>query len=241
MGENNIKGAVTLKNIVANVQNDMNDYSSGNYKRLMQFAIRGLKELNIFHLDNVTTARLDVSDINTVTLPNDFLNFIAVGVPYRGKLWTFTENKLLIIPQSMDCGVDEIDVDYGEGVDISEEGWYLGYGTRGGKNDYYLKKDFINNRIILSGFNSTWVILKYISTGVKNYEETYVPGIAQETLIAYVHHRRKLHDRKFSATERYEAKQEYLYEVEKLELAQMPSVDEMYDVIYSTFVQTMKL
>ena len=235
------KGVITLKDIVLNVQNDIGPQAdAGNYFRFLQFAIRGMKKLRLFDLNIVNTARLDMSDINTVTLPDDYVNFCALGVPYKGRMWTFTKEGKMISPSSESCGKEVLDSDKGEGIDISDGYNVSGYGVPGGGNLYYMNIELKNNRIVLSGFNRTTVILKYISTGVSMNDETYIPRIAEEALIAWVHWKRLQYDRKSSRVDKYSAKVDYYEAVKDLRDVQSPTLDEIYDAIYETFFQSAK-
>lgn len=235
------KGIVTLKSIVMNVLNDIGE--AGNmdqYMRFLQFATRGVKDLSLFHLNIVQTARIDMTDINTIILPMDFVSFIAIGVPYRGRLWTFTQDKYMVIPLTEDCGEDALDNDYGEGYDINTGYTVTGYGVPGGGNVYYFKLDLAHNRIVLSGFDRTTVTLKYVSTGVNFTDETIIPRMAEEAVIAWVHVLRTRNDRKISQVNKKDAEIVLYNETEKLRDLQAPSLDVMYDAIYETFYQTAK-
>src|SRR5512137_470689 len=118
---NNLKGVVTLKQIVANVLLDLGKQGDmGEYQRYLNFAVRVWRDLRLFHLNTVDTVRLAMSAINTIELPDDYLMFISLSIPVNGQMWTFTKNDRLIIPATEDCGQQELDATEGEGVDIGD-------------------------------------------------------------------------------------------------------------------------
>ena len=239
--ENNLKGYTTLKEVVLNVMNDMG--SSGNmqyYYKFLQLAIRGYKQLNLFHMPMARVAYLPMSDINTITLPNDYLSFLAVGVPYKGRLWTFTKDQGLVMPDSIDCGEDTLDTDAGEDVVKGDTGTLAAYGLQGGVNEYYYKIDLPNNRIIINGFTSRTVTLAYLSTGISMSETTYIPKIAEEALISFVHWKRIQYDDKVGIGMKKDYEDQYRKGVSEIEYATMPTLDELFDAVYQAFYQSAK-
>ena len=234
---------ITFGNIVNNVLLDMhNEADLGMQKRLLQYAIRIWRnKLVLFHLPYVKTVELTMNDLNAVTLPDDCSRFISVGVPYRNRYWTFTEDgRMLLTGLGGDCGEQVLDEDDGEGENLEETGDRAGYSIPGGRNDYYYKMDARNNRIILNGFSRTTVRVKYISTGIRVDKETVVPVIAQEAMIAGVHMLRLRHDPKAARVDKDHAERLFNLEIENLEHALMPTVDQLYDTYYKTVYQSAK-
>jgi hypothetical protein len=239
--ENNLKGYTTLKEVVMNVLSGMGTKANMQYYfPFMQYAIRGYKKLNLFHLPMPKVAYLPMSDIGTITLPADYLSFLALGIPYKGRLWTFTKDQGLINPDSESCGVQATDTDSGEGIVKGDTGSLTGYGLQGGVNEYYYKIDLPNNRIIINGLTTETVTLVYISTGISMSEETMIPKIAEEALISYVHWQRVQYDDSIPLGLKKDYEDQYNKSVSEIEYAQMPTLDELYDAVYQAFYQTAK-
>jgi hypothetical protein len=240
--ENGLKGYTTLKEVVLDVINGMGKRANMQYYyRFLQFAIRGYKKLNLFHIPMGKVAYLAVSDLNTATLPADFLSFLYIGVPYKGRVWTFTKDQMLVSPDSIDCGADVIDTDEGEGVVKGSTGALSGYGIAGGVNDVYFKMDQANNRIIINGIvPNDKVTLSYVSTGISMSETTFIPKIAEEALIAFVHWQRVQYDDDVAMNMKKDYEDQYNKCVNEIEYATMPTLDELYDAVYSAFYQSAK-
>lgn len=237
-----VKGYSTLKTIIANVLNDLDGGNMAHYKKYMQWAIRGYKELKLFALPIATTVRLPVnSDIYSVTMPDDFVNFVAIGIPYNGKLWTFSEYKDLIPTTTEDCGQETQDTDFGENITQDTGEYIYNYGASGGINQYYYKKDFGNNRVLLNGSPTlTNVVLKYVSTGVNIGSQTFIPKVAEEALIAYIHWKRTQFDKSATAYDKASFKQDWITEFNKLKFVTGSDIEAMYDALYETMIPTIK-
>lgn len=235
-----ITGSTNLKSIVANVITDTNDYTLKGYNRYLNYSIRGMKELSIFNgKDFYKEVELTINDVGCITLPSDFLDYMAVGVKYRGKLWTFTKKDGLVSPNGESCGVEAYDDD--EEYAISGNRWVCGYGVEGGSNSFYFKIERKNNRIVLNGVESyTKVRLRYKSSGVSLDGATIVPKIYEEFLIAYIHWRAMQFDKGHTVADKELAKRNFNDEYEKLTNALSPKIDEWYDAIYSGYTQSLK-
>lgn len=234
-------GLITLKSVVMNVKNDIADYTPAMYHRLLQFSIRGYAELCRLGLSHTVERQwLTLTDINTVTLPPDYVSFVAIGIPYLGKLWTFTEYKMLIPPLSEEDGAPALDDDRGEDVAITDGGDVSGYPVTGGRNATYYMLDEEHNRIVINGCDETEVLLYYVSTGLLMNGETYVPRKAEEALIAFVHWKMIQHDRKANNYDKEAARRDYETEYAKLKHLQASSLEDIYDAIAQTWKQSIK-
>jgi hypothetical protein len=239
--ENNLKGYTTLKEVVLNTLSGMGKSANMQYYfAFLQFAIRGYKKLNLFHLPITKTAYLTMSDINTITLPNDYLSFLALGVPYKGRIWTFTKDQGLVSPDTTDCGVQSLSSTEGEDIVKGDTGSLTGYGLQGGVNEYYYKIDLANNRIIINGLTARKATLVYVSTGISMSETTFIPKIAEEALIAFVHWQRVQYDDTVPMGIKKDYEEQFIKGCNELEYASMPTIEELYDAVYSAFYQTAK-
>lgn len=241
MANLNLDGYTTLKAIVANIRNEEGDFTARYYNRLMQLAIRVYKDLKVTTIKTYDKKWLTVTDINTVNLPSDFVKLIGIGVPYNGEMWTLTKNNGLIPPLSESSGIEAIDSDRGENQTIDGgDHPYMAYAAPPGQNKYYYKMDTESDRIILNGDVGSEVLLAYISTGVSLSQDTLIPKIAEEAIIAGIFWYRIRRDRDATQFDKVNYKKIFNDEFEKLKFAQAPTIDDMYDAIISTMFQGIK-
>lgn len=245
---------VTISSVVMNVLNDMNIYSLENYQRFMQFALRGVKKLHLFHMDAPEVIYTTIPESGIVVLPDDFITYYKIGIRRNGQVWTLTHNKNLLIPRGSDCGEDiaeEAFDDVQEAVNSSylyAPHWYNGvymdtlYGATGGLNDGYFRIDKERNHLIISGLTTgTELVIEYKSTGIGR--DGYISVEAEEALIAWVHWKHKQHNatEKFTFNQIANAKQDYLEEVEELRTLQYQfTVEQFLDNLYENYSQSIK-
>jgi hypothetical protein len=238
---NNLKGYTTLKEVVLNTLSGMGNKGNMQYYfPFLQFAIRGYKKLNLFHLPLTKVVYLPMSDINTITLPDDYLSFLAVGIPYKGRIWTFTKDQGLVAPDSTDCGIQVLDSTEGETVVKGDTESLTAYGLQGGVNEYYYKIDLANNRIIINGLTARTCTLAYVSTGISMSGTTFIPKIAEEALIAFVHWQRVQYDDDVPMGVKKDYEEQFTKGCNELEYASMPTIEELYDAVYQSFYQSAK-
>jgi hypothetical protein len=153
------------------------------FHRLHIIGADGLRELSIYHLpiSLVTTLTVD-TDNQTASWPDDMIDYVFIAVERDGELWTFTRNDKMV-----DKTISGI-----TGADLGEYYYHDGYGSVGGKNDWYFQPDYENRRFLFSGVTSSnVVVLKYISTGVEvvNYSSSTnieFPVYAEDSMETYL-------------------------------------------------------
>lgn len=235
-----LNGYTTLKAVVATARNLKGDYSARGFNRMLQIAITGYKQLNLYGGITYDAQWLTLSDVKKVSWPNDCVSPVAVGIPYRGKLWTFTHMGELIDPLSESEGVEALDADKGETSTVGDGGYIAGYGVAGGRNKVNIKVDDARREIIINGFSGTQVLLYYKSTGVGITQETIIPAIAEEALRSYILWQDIQYQSGINANEKMMAKNAYENAYQTMIDMQMPSLDELYDAIYEGYVQAPK-
>ena len=100
------KGFVTLQSIVKDVLNDTGIYSLENYLRYMRFAVRGCTQLHLYDLNSVEVAFLDQSDVGTITLPDDYVDYTKIGVcDNRGNIYILGLNENMCLSRTEECGL----------------------------------------------------------------------------------------------------------------------------------------
>jgi len=218
---------VTLGEIAAEAQ-ILSGKPKSKIHLFFQMITNGLRDLQLYHHKAPKRVLLDMSESYTVDLPDDFLSFIAIGIPINGKLHLFTEdNELLAIATTDPVYSWEDSID--ERSTVSP-------GTRGGKNTDYFKIDNENNRIV---FNSpsvrTEIILEYVSSGIDAAAETSVPVTMKMILISYALWQDGIFDTKTPYTQVGILKERYENEVEKLRMLEMPGIDSIRDEIRRSY------
>lgn len=158
------------------------------YMRYRQIVIEGIMHISIFHDSVERVVKLTPDSLSRINWPDDYIDYMALGIPVGGRLWTFTRDDRLVITTSDDGGGgEEYDTSIGEGFNVSN-GQVIGYGAVGGKNPYYFKNDKDNRRFVLNGFTSdngdVW--LYYFSSGVSSDVETYIPSTHRFALEKWV-------------------------------------------------------
>jgi len=95
-----------LSYIVHTVQNDLGDYSTTNFQRLLQMSVQGLRQLNLYSsINNIKVAYLTVNSNQTVDLPDDYVDYTKIGFCKGGQIITLGQNDQLCLPRkSNDCG-----------------------------------------------------------------------------------------------------------------------------------------
>jgi len=137
--------------------------------RYRVIAADGLRELHINHLPITQTAVLTIDTTNyTADYPDDYVNYVLIGVEDNGKWWTFTREDDMV--DKTIVGID--------GSDLGDRRSLVGYGNVGGKNDFYFKLDNNNRRFLFDeSYSSNVVVLKYKSTGVESVDYSSISDI----------------------------------------------------------------
>jgi len=194
---------------------DIEDYDLAQYQRFLQFAYLGYTDLNLFVTQNVKVAYLRINDNKTVDLPNDFIDYLKIGVEINGQVWTLTLNDDMLLPRSTDACGETTPPDLrtiGDNVDGTEQpnygfyfashfrnGQYVGesYGIGGGFNMAYFRIDHERRQIAFdSEIPDGTIILEYKSSGVKADGSTVIPRKVIPALTAYIHWRRLQYNNK---------------------------------------------
>lgn len=178
-----IPGFMTLNQVIASFLNKRGDYSKHDRKRLLQFAIEGYREFGLYHNPTILQEWLPVNnDIKTVSLPDQMMEFLTVGIPVQGRYWSFTE---------LDDGIDPSSevrlIAEREEVRPGSQRPLGDFATPGGDNQYMFKHDKRNRRLIIySPHDLDEVLVVYRSTGIKANGETIIPIHAFQALRAYI-------------------------------------------------------
>lgn len=196
----------SVSDIVDMVMADMGESSTHIRQRLLHFAIRGVKQLNLNSLFSFKEALLPIKSNLAVDIPNDCVRYVQVGFLHGDKVVLLTEDSNLpTIQNTDDCGnpealtADSVDSTYNYlwGYYASLMNFNYPYGQNVGKYFGYLTKnrhgyfvhDKANNQLIFSSIAHTNlpIYMKYVSNGIGYDGNTTVPQIAEEALMAFIH------------------------------------------------------
>ena len=243
-----ISGVTSLKKIVLKSIHRKKPIDMSYYKTNFGFAIDAMTQLHLFTVKENRMQWLTMTDTNCVNLPSDYLSFIKLGVPIGGRLWSFSLDNDVIVPTSMENGVETLNSTRGEGVSavqgkFNPDGTSVpynnsGYNSTGGHNNYNFGFDLENRRLVLDGIDRSQVLLVYKSNGVSASGETLVPVVYSECIIAFINWKVAEGNGNRAWSDKYE--QDYYFRSNEIRFLESPSVEQLYDAIYSTYRQGVK-
>lgn len=200
--EGQIGAILNLNYVVRSVQNELNDYSMQQYKRLLQLGIDGLRYLNIFHNPSTQVAYLQCNSAGIVPFPKDYIAYNKIAIYCHGQLITLTLNNSMALNRAQVCSEDIRIMESEQGVGLigGLQGGYLFsphffgtnyvgslYGIGGGVNQAYYKVDETARRLQFNGFlpNDKRIVLEYQSTGIS--AGTLIAAQVLDPLKKYIH------------------------------------------------------
>lgn len=222
------------------------DFGGTRYTEAAVFLLRGLRDFQLFHGSSVKYAWTKISPVQTIELPNDYLNFVSIGVSIGGKIFTYTRDSQIVVPS--DPLQTVLNTERVEDEHVIKHSHYLG--ANGYNSEGYFKLDPQHNRIVLkqtiidqvAQSERTEILLGYVSTGIDgDLKNSYVPTAAANMLIAYIEWKLIQSDpEKYPANLRAEKRAEYEMAAEQFDFLSLPSIDELYDAIYETSSQSLR-
>lgn len=260
-----ISGLVSTRYVVMSVLNRLQDYSMKSYLRLMQIAIEGLTELNLYHTkESLEVVYLHMSTAKTVQLPADYVDYVKIGYPIDGKLRVITKHDKLLLPRTFYGSVvggvfvadtgdavgnsdDGVDTSLSNGIYFSSHwrnGQFVGglYGLPGGVDDAYYRIDIENRQIVFSGSTPrSEIVLEYISSGQKSDGSSLIPREVVPALRTYILWQKDENDSRIAYNAKERLKREHEEAVEALRSFENSfTADEFKQMIFSTIHQSIK-
>lgn len=249
-----------LNYVIHQVQVDLQDYSSNQYQRLLQFGIMGFRDLHWLVLPEIKVAYLTPNDALVADLPLDFDYYTKVGVCIGGQVWTLSTNKDMCLSRQTDgCGVDIPEPATLSIAAVTQQniatgyyfapsfrnGQYVGelYGLGGGFNELgYFRVDYEKNRIqFQSTVPKTEIVLEYKSNGADKSGDTVVPTNCVPAIRAYIHWQLAEFDKTVPGGEKARKQQLYYTEFEKVKFLKWSfTMDEYLDEVYANIHMTVK-
>jgi len=177
---NDISAVITIESLVSDVVR--NDDSEDLFIDLLKLAIRGVKKLNIFHLDIPKVYIGEISSINYMELPDDFVDMSYIGYISDGGVQLIARNKRI---KYTILETDGVETAFDENTSELEIPVVKHYSLPAGFSILSVHVNERYNRLEFKGDGQgTPIYLEYTSTGVGI--NTYIPAIAQETLIRWI-------------------------------------------------------
>ena len=184
---------LTLDQLVREYLIEIGEQSQHKYQKYLQFGINGLRQFN-FDVDGIAKPIvIPVNDNDTVDLPNDYINYIRIGVCGEdGNIHQLAENKEICFPLGVDdCGDIQaskgssgtVVIDYFEGGHFrNNEAIGRRFGIGGGSSGLGFYR--VNERegfIALQGFTGDNIVMEYMADIERNNagEFTVHPFIVQ--------------------------------------------------------------
>lgn len=243
-----MKGYYTANQIIDEALAGIRDFDRRSYGEAAMYFLRGYRDFALFHAGGqVKETWRSITAVNTVPYPEDLMRLLSVGINSDGEFFSFTRSDKIVSPVSNPLG-DAFDTTRDEG-DTLRRVPATGYGAMGQNVEYYYKDDRENRRVILSRMaldliqfaDRSEVLFRYVSNGVDDLDKTYITNDAANLLISYIEWKLvSARPEQYDARYRSEKKEEYIEAQRMYDVLELPSIDELEDVIYETSSQNVR-
>lgn len=196
------------------------------YRRLFDMAVDGVRELNILHTkEGRTTTKLTMDANLVVQFPDDMIGFVSVGVPYKGRYWSYSRDDTILDVADRDAT--------GPDVENPRRGYLWTYGAKGAVNTKgYYRVNYNRREILFDHVNRDDIILVYTSSGVNTDADTYIPVMYKSAIYAYLAYESNVYRLGVPEVKLERYKRKYETEIDKLNTLQASTLDEWQDVLY---------
>jgi len=229
---------ITLDEVIYSAMNIL-DEDETKYFKYFQISLEVLRDFKMHHMKGIKHAELELDSLNRILMPTDCIRVIAIGLPYGGRLWTFTLDDELLRNTTISGGMEIRDADQGEKDVVNSNA--TGYDTAGGVNNWYYTCDYNERKIIISGESiTTSITIHYISSGIELNAVTYVPASVLLALRSAIIYYSTIYNKDISANQKSLNEKLYKEEVLKYRHFNMPTLSEIRDTYLKTIKQTAK-
>lgn len=162
--------------------------STDDYSLYVEHACRAYTDFNLYDGNLATTAKVTVNaTLKCIGFPTDMLSFIDLVTPINGEWWSFTEKRLIVNTTTTVNNVETRDIAQNEGAEIVQDA-VTNYGAKGAWNKFRFTIDYSARRIYVdSTYDPTdYIVLIYVSTGIKATDETTVPVFLVPVIDSYL-------------------------------------------------------
>ena len=236
------KGLTSIQDIVKEFISEKGDFTELNYLRYLKMAMRGFTNLNTHTVRSFKSVRLELDALNQAEIPTDYINWSNIGLLSGGKIYHLDANPDLVLLQEGDSTTSESRRVPFFGYTMLGFRPHVVYGatTSLSSPSYKIFRD--EGKIQFSSNIATKeIILEYITTGINPEGATYIPIVAGEALLEYLHWRDRKNDKRYSRGEVMDAKQDYI-EAERIlmDIETLPTLKELQSALSSGYKQTPK-
>jgi hypothetical protein len=195
--------------------------------------------MNLYNTTYFSTYRGTVNEVGILLLPDDYVNYIRIGLIYNGQFWSLTKNDSIDIPQKGICLIDVADANNTDEINFPQG---LNYAQGGGVNVAEYRVDNKGRRIVFNGMmNGVEVVVDYESTGISMSEKTLIPIKLLPVLKNYLDMILAVRDATLPEYRVKSKEVRFHLSLRKYERSEkMPTPDEVLDVIRSGYSQSIK-
>lgn len=229
------KGFVSLDECIKNALMDVGE-TMHRYEQFRKWALDGYKSFN-FDLDAVVkTVSLSLTAWKAIVLPDDYVDFVMVGVEFDKQVRLFTNDRRisLYLPDNVPPNGEPLERVGSNSLpdpsDISRFFFY-NYDGRGmdtgklfglsvktnGIGEFKINKERGEMQFNLSLDSATPIYLEYISTGINPTEKICINIYAGKLLELYIHWQRHAFSRSSNMAEKQLAEKMYWQEFYKVQ------------------------
>jgi len=229
---------ITLDEVIYSAMNILEEDET-KYFKYFQISLEVLRDFKMHHMKGINHAELEMDSRNRLSLPSDCIRIVTIGLPYLGRVWTFTIDDELLRNTTIKGGIEIRDATKGE-IDVVNDD-ITGYDTAGGVNDWYYTIDYNARTIIISGKTiSEPVTIHYISSGISLDSVTYVPASALLALRSAIIFYANVYKTDVIGDQKTRNEKLYKEEIAKYQHFNMPSLTQIRDIYLSTVKQSVK-
>ena len=202
-------GLVKIDHVVLSFLNERNE-GFENYMRYKQIVIEGLtQELGVSHSEGVKVYYAIVNEVNNVHLPADYITYSRIGIVVNGQIHTLTHNNNLVMPEKVVCGVEEVNRDLLNKLNLPS---VLNYAKGGGYNVGEFRVDDRGRVIRFRGaLAGQLVVVEYKSSGVSLDSETFIPVMMIPPLKEYLEYTLVKRDREMPESKVARCRSQFLH------------------------------
>lgn len=255
----NIGGQTTIKSIVAQYKLDHDIEGTKWDLKLKNWASDCFIELGNVGMDTTVAVELPISDRNTVQLPDDFMDYIKIGIYLNGRMRVFSRDSSLKFDGVEIGGKKGHCEDKGgnstsntSNVWVYEYHWGEHYRDGNFVGEFYSSTSKDNRplfrvnrrqrRIRLSSdISGDYLALEYKSTGVGFDGNAYIDRVYKSAIYNYLEWRQAIVDRSSPVSRTVMLQGVYEDSLRNAVFrASMFTPEEFLDAIYSTYKSTIK-
>lgn len=162
--------------------------STEDYSLYVQHAANCFQDFNLYDGNTVQYEKVTIDPLKKwIDMPDDMVQFKELLTPIDGGWWSFSEKTQIVTTTTTVGAVEGRDSAQGEGVTIDQPR-VTSYGAKGGWNKFRYNIDWATRRIYVDQTYDSidYVVLMYVSSGIKSSGETLVPMFFAPVIDSYL-------------------------------------------------------